>query len=82
MCDLDEEEVAAIAEHEHLPDIIAAELGSYLAHRSGGLPVIRRMILDDIAVATARGDHLHARHLHLVLRHFGEAHNPAGGNRR
>ena len=35
LSDLTEEEIDAIAEHEHLPEIIAAELGNYLAHRPG-----------------------------------------------
>jgi hypothetical protein len=30
MCGLDENEVAAIAEHEHIPEIAAAALASYL----------------------------------------------------
>jgi hypothetical protein len=82
LCGLDEAEVAAIAESEHLPDIVAAELGSCLARRPGGLPAARRMILDDIAAATARGDRLRARHLRAVLRHYGAAQHPAAGDRR
>lgn len=67
---LTEEEVDAIAEHEHLPEMLAIELGSYLAHRAGGPAVIRRMIVDDIVAARARGDLRHALELGLVLRHF------------
>jgi hypothetical protein len=32
-CGLTEEEVLAIAEHEHLPEIAAAALASYLVHQ-------------------------------------------------
>jgi hypothetical protein len=32
--ELTEEEIAAIAEHEHLPMIVAAELGNYLIRRT------------------------------------------------
>jgi hypothetical protein len=32
LSDLTVEKVDAIAEHEHLPEIIAAELGCYLVH--------------------------------------------------
>ena len=32
LCDLGREEIEAIAEHEHLPEVIAAELGNYLVH--------------------------------------------------
>ena len=30
LCDLTEDEVEAIAEHEHIPEMLAAELGAYL----------------------------------------------------
>ena len=29
LCDLDEDEVEAIAEHEHIPEVAAAALGDY-----------------------------------------------------
>ncbi len=35
LTDLTEEEIEAIAQHEHLPEIIAAELGCYLVHDPG-----------------------------------------------
>ena len=53
-CGLTEEEVDAIAEHEHLPEIVAAELGNYLLQGPDGVPRIKRIILDDIAAARAR----------------------------
>ena len=36
MCGLDENEVAAIAEHEHIPEIAAAALASYLLNQPHG----------------------------------------------
>ena len=36
MCDLDEAEVQAIAEHEHIPEIAAAALAQYLLHQEHG----------------------------------------------
>ncbi|MEQ8817219.1 MAG: hypothetical protein RLO51_23155 [Thalassobaculum sp.] len=77
LTDLTEDEIAAIAEHEHLPAIVAAELGNYLVHDSAGCPAIRRMILDDIDSARARGDTRHALALKLVLKHFVETHPDA-----
>jgi hypothetical protein len=74
LCELEEDEVEAIAEHEHLPEIVAAELGNYLVHCPDGVPRIRRIILDDIADAKARGDRSHALKLRLVLRHFIATH--------
>ena len=46
--ELTEEEIDAIAEHEHVPEIIAVELGTYLVHSEDGVPMLKRMILDDI----------------------------------
>jgi hypothetical protein len=36
LCGLTEEEVLAIAEHEHLPDIASTALAVYLPSREGG----------------------------------------------
>ena len=54
LCGLTEEEIAAIAEHEHIPAIVAVELGSYLIHTPDGVPMLKRMILDDIQAARSR----------------------------
>lgn len=70
LSELNEEEIAAIAEHEHIPEIVAAEYGNYLLHSASGVPMLKRMILDDIKAAERRGDLKHALHLRLVLRHF------------
>jgi hypothetical protein len=78
LSDLSEEEIDAIAEHEHLPEIVAAELGNYLAHLPGGLHHIRSMIHDDIAAARLRGDQRHAYRLRLVLMHFCCDHPDSG----
>lgn len=69
---LTEEEIDAIAEHEHLPEIVATELGSYLVHAPGGPQAICAIIRDDIASARVRGDFLHSAKLKLVLLHFLE----------
>jgi hypothetical protein len=74
LADLTEEEVEAIAQHEHLPEIVAAELGSYLVHDPEGVPKIKRIILDDIEEAKRRGDKQQTARLKLVLRHFVEMH--------
>ena len=77
LCDLTKEEIDAIAEHEHIPEIVAAELGQYLIHSDDGVPKIRRIILDDIEAAESRGDSQHAFHLKLVLKHFVDTHPQA-----
>jgi hypothetical protein len=78
MSGLDEDEVAAIAEHEHLPLIVAAELAHYLSATPAGDGAVERMIRDDIADALARDDLTHAAKLCLVLRHFCDKHPHAG----
>lgn len=70
MTDLTQEEVEAIAEHEHCHQILALELGNYLVHSAEGQPRIRRMILDDIATAEARGNVARTAKLKLVLKRF------------
>jgi hypothetical protein len=77
MCELTEEEVDAIAEHEHLPEILALELGNYMIHTSSGERRVSRMILEDIEEARQRGDLKHAAKLKLVLAHFAESHQDA-----
>ena len=78
LCELTAEEVDAIAEHEHVPEILAAEIGAYLLRTDGGPSVIARMVLDDIDRAVAQADHRHAAKLKLTLRHFCESHADAG----
>jgi len=70
LSDLSREEIDAIAEHEHLPEVIAAELGNYLVHTATGQRAIKDIMRDDILAAQARGDFPHLAMLKLVLRHF------------
>jgi hypothetical protein len=74
LCALREDEVAAIAEHEHIPFMAALELGHYLCHTEGGARRIKRMILDDIAAARDAGDFVHVARLRRALAHFLVAH--------
>ena len=55
LCGLEEDEVAAISEHEHIPEIAAAALASYLLHQPHGGETIRTMIIDDIHKALDQG---------------------------
>jgi hypothetical protein len=70
LCDLSEEEVLAIAHHEHLPEIAAVELGHYLVHTPQGEMRIKAIIRDDIAEAGACGDRARELALKLMLRNF------------
>ncbi|HVJ41398.1 MAG TPA: hypothetical protein VM639_07870 [Dongiaceae bacterium] len=66
------EEIEAIAEHEHIPAIIATELGNYLLRLPNGPETICAMMRDDITAAVAHKDFRHSARLKLVLRHFIE----------
>jgi hypothetical protein len=70
LCDLSEEEVLAIAEHEHIPEMAALQLGNYLAHTPEGEMRIKAIIRDDIADARRRGDRSHELALKVLLRDF------------
>jgi hypothetical protein len=74
LCQLSEEEIRAIAEHEHLPQIVALELGSYLMRGPDGELLVSHMLIDDIRAAERRGDLVHAAQLKQTLRHFIEQH--------
>ena len=77
LCGLDENEVTAISEHEHIPDIAATALASYLLKQPHGGEMIRTMIIDDIHKALDEGRVRHAAELFMALRHFLE-HHPEG----
>ena len=74
-CELTEDEVDAIAEHEHVPAIIAAELGSYLLQSNEGIDLIKRYMLEDIENAELNGRHGKAQELHEALECFNTTHS-------
>ena len=74
LCDLEEDEVAAMAEHQHLDDIAAVALAQYLLSEPGGAQRIRQMIVDDFRLALQRNNRAHARELLMALRHFVAQH--------
>jgi hypothetical protein len=70
LSELTEEEILAIAQHEHIPEIAAAEMGNYLVHAPNGEQCIRAIIRDDIAAAAEGGDRVRELALKLVLRNY------------
>ncbi len=70
LCGLDRDEIAAVAEHEHMPEVAATALASYLVHSAGGAKAIRQMIVDDLRAALAAGRLEHGAELLMALRHF------------
>lgn len=81
LCELTEEEIDAIAQHEHIPEMAALELGEYLIHTDDGVRMIKRMIIDDIADAQRNKDIERVLCLKLTLKHFVDTHpdNPGAG---
>jgi hypothetical protein len=78
LCGLTEEEVLAIAEHEHLPEIAASAMAQYLLSLEHGSEKVRDMIVDDIRQAQRlRGDKDHMVTLLHVLHHFLKTHPEA-----
>jgi hypothetical protein len=75
LCELTEAEVAAIAEHEHLPQLPAVELAAYLMTGPDGQVLVQQMLVDDIRAAQQRGDLAHAALLKRTLRQFIDEHH-------
>ncbi len=64
---LTEEQVLAIAEHEHLPEIAATALAQYLSKQEHGMEKIRDMIVHDIRQAQQRQDKAHTLTLYYTI---------------
>ena len=77
LCGLTEEEVLAIAEHEHLPRIASTTMAAYLLSQERGSETIRDMIIDDIRRAQLRFEREHVLTLLHVLHHFLRSHPEA-----
>ena len=77
LSELDEEEILAIAEHEHIPEMLAVEMGNYLVHSPSGEKSIKRMIVDDINHARQTGNTKHVAVLKSVLKHYVAEHAAA-----
>jgi len=79
LSDLTEGEIDAIAEHEHVPEMVAIELGCCLVHCADGQRRIASFIRDDIDRARRRGNARHAADLSVVLRDFVAHHDGVYG---
>ena len=81
LCELSEDEIRAIAEHEHLPELVALELGQYLVQSADGQLRIRRMIMEDMEAAETAGHTEDALRLKATIKHFIDTHpdNPESG---
>lgn len=74
---LTRDEIAALAEHEHIGEFDAAMLAEYLMHLPKGAQKVHQMICDDMRVAMHRDDLVHAKDLFRTLQHFMKVHPEA-----
>ncbi|MDD5297262.1 MAG: hypothetical protein PHU46_10135 [Rhodocyclaceae bacterium] len=68
-----EETIAAIAEHEQVPEIVAAEIGCTLLASRQGIYRIRQFLRENIAHARELGQTAKARQLDHAFRDFEKA---------
>jgi hypothetical protein len=73
-CDLDRGEIEAIAEHEHIPMAIAAELGEVLLCTPEGVCRIHSMIVENMVHAMEVGEYEHVRDLSKTYEHLQRTH--------
>jgi hypothetical protein len=62
--------VFEIAEHEHLPEILAAALGHTLLKSPNGVDVIRSYLLENLEKARSQGDAGKVRHVDMLIKRF------------
>ncbi|HTY04463.1 MAG TPA: hypothetical protein VMC81_12125 [Rhodocyclaceae bacterium] len=74
MCGLHEDEVALVAEHEHLPLVVAAELAQTLLQTPSGLHRLHDIFHDCMATQAARRDSARQRELARIYAAFRERH--------
>lgn len=69
-CDLTEDEILAIAEHENVPEIVAAEIGTDLLKSSQGIFQIEYFIRDNLEKAKLSGQEAKTKQLDRVYASF------------
>lgn len=73
-CELDMCEVEMIAEHEHVPVIVATEIATNLLQTPEGVLELHRMMLEDIELADAHGYRNKAQDFRMAYQHFSASH--------
>lgn len=69
-CGLTEDQLEAIARHQHLADVVAAEWAENMLATEAGRGIIESILCDEIACARARGDLRRARRYEAGLGAF------------
>jgi hypothetical protein len=73
-CDLDRGEIEAVAEHEHLPMTVAAELGESLLGSPEGVFRLHGMIVENMQHALDKGQYEHVQDLARTYEHLQRTH--------
>lgn len=73
-CDLDRGEIEAIAEHEHIPVTVAAEMSEYLLCSPEGVCRLHSMIIENMQQALEAGHFEHVQDLALTYQHLQRTH--------
>lgn len=73
-CDLERGEIEAIAEHEHIPVCIAAEMSEVLLCSPEGVFRLHTMIIENMQQALDAGHYEHVRDLAKTYEHLQRTH--------
>ena len=73
-CDLDRGEIEAIAEHEHIPVTVAAELSEVLLCSPEGVCRLHTMIIENMTHALEQGQYEHVKNLSQTYEHLQRTH--------
>jgi hypothetical protein len=79
-CDLDSGEIEAIAEHEHIPLAVAAELSEVLLASPEGVCQLHTMIIENMAHALEIGEYTHVDDLSKTYQHLQRTHPIPGSS--
>ena len=74
MSDLPQEAIDAIAGHEHVPEIVAVELGCTLVQSRQGIGLIREYLQDEMQQASKGGNADKLGHLRQAAQDFERDH--------
>ncbi|RIX46988.1 MAG: hypothetical protein D3M94_09845 [Rhodocyclales bacterium GT-UBC] len=73
-CDLDRGEIEAIAEHEHIPVTLAAELSEVLLCSPEGVCRLHTMIIENMTHALEQGEYERVQDLSKTYQHLQRTH--------
>jgi len=73
-CDLERGEIEAIAEHEHIPVTVAAELSEQLLCSPEGVCRLHSMIIENMQHAIETGHYEHVHDLAITYQHLQRTH--------